>query len=155
MHIAALFECDFHDSAGRLVARDVIPLVVEFDRLVRLRPRDVRHVATAVASCERVRQQVSTAVSRRESLLASETAATGAAVMHRLEGVLGVLDGPRRTLIQQSLFDKRAEQQARASNAAIAGIRGHLERRLTAARALQVISASTPRLVAVWPFSSR
>jgi superfamily II DNA or RNA helicase len=153
--MATLFECDVHDSAGRLVAREVIPLVVEFTRSLRLRPREVRRIVIAVVSSEAVREHVTAALRRRELLVARETETTAAALIDRLERLLAALDGPHRDLMQPSLFDKRTEQQARASDAASAAIREHLERRLAAARALRHVRASTPRLVAVWPFRGR
>jgi superfamily II DNA or RNA helicase len=153
--VVALYECDFHDAGGRLVAREGVPLLVEFDPRLQLRRGTVRRVAAAVHSCDAVRAQLDASVARRRSLLGQETEAAATGIEHRLEQILDALDVPRRDLVQASLFDRRAEQRSRANEAAVSAIREHLKRRLVAARALRHVRAARPRLIALWPCGSR
>ena len=151
----ALFECDFHDRDGRLVSRDVLPLQLDFERPKVIGRHASRAFACSIQSLPQLRSRVGALVQARSTSVAFDAARTGTALSERLERMLHELDRSNRAPLQASLFDKRAEQQARACEAAAVNIREHLRQRLGAARSLAHIQAATPRLIALWPIAAR
>lgn len=150
----ALFECDFHDRDGRLVGREVLPLQLDFERARVLRRQASRAFALSIPSLPLLAGAVDAALQRRVQTLTRDVAVTGHKLTQRLLGVLQVLDEATTAPIQTSLFDKRAEQHARADKDATLRIRRHLRRHLDSARALEDVRAAAPRLVALWPIVS-
>jgi superfamily II DNA or RNA helicase len=153
-HIVALFECDFHDDSGRLVARGALPLVVDLDRPILLRRANVRDVAHALAASADVQHHVTTAIANLEARTAADVRRTAFGVETRLNEILRGLASSKPKLWQGSLFDRKVEQQARASEAAAMDIREHLQRRLAGAHALRQVDSSAPRLIALWPLDN-
>jgi hypothetical protein len=151
----ALLECDFHDRAGRLVARDVLPLQVEFERPIVMRPNASRALACSLQSSEQFQRALDAVVHARSHCVASEAAPTAVAVSERLETILRHLDRSKAVPLQVSLFDKRAEQRAQAGEAAVEDIRGHLRRGLERSQSLGEIRSAPPRLIALWPIAVR
>lgn len=152
--MAVLFECDVHDDSGRLVAREAVPVAVDFDRPIQLRRANLRDVARALAASAVVKTHVTTAVATLTERVGANTRQTTGGVETRLHEILCGLESNTPRLWQGSLFDRRVEQQARASEAAATDIRDHLRRRLASARSLLRIHSSAPRLIAVWPLGN-
>jgi superfamily II DNA or RNA helicase len=147
----ALFECDFHDRAGRLIAREAIPFQLDFDRGMVMRRQASRAFAMSLPSLPFVADVADVVLQTRRETFAADATKTARALTGRLQGLLRALGRTRSAAIQASLFDKRAEQQARATKQAAQLIRGHLHHRLDAAARLGDVHAATPRLVALWP----
>lgn len=147
-----LFECDVHDGRGRLVAREVLPIAVHVKPALAVRRGSLRRRLRAAAASAIVQTALVDEVTRRTSATATATRRTGAALEQRLRALLAHAGPPRPALFQASLFDRRAEQRARANDAAMAIWRGHLEHRLDdVGRLSHLEEASEPRLIAAWP----
>ena len=148
---ALLFELDVHDGGGRLAARELLPLVVELWRRVRVDGANVRQFSARLASSPGVhaildRQVAALLVSTR-----AELGRTAAAVERRLLAMADRIEREPPALVQASLFDRRAERVAGARDATIAGRRAHVQQRLADVRTLSPIDASAAvRLIAVW-----
>jgi superfamily II DNA or RNA helicase len=152
--VMALFECDVHDGNGRLIAREALPLIVELAQPIVLRRRNTRTAMAAIATAPALRERLMTARAAFARAVASNVAQTGVRIERRLQQLIGELESVKQPLRQGSLFDRRVEQQARASEMAARQIRAHLEHRLASARSLFRVEASPPRLTAVWPVAS-
>jgi hypothetical protein len=151
----AVFECAFHDRAGRLVARDVLALGLNFERAVVMR-RDACHaLACSLQRSAPLGPVIDARVQARTGAVARDAERTATSLSQRLQQLLGSLERNQTSPIQASLFDKRAEQQARASETAAQGLRRHLQRRLEAVQDLTDVHAVAPRLVALWPRAER
>jgi superfamily II DNA or RNA helicase len=151
----AFFECDFHDRGGRLVAREALPFQLDFDRPIAMRRDGSRALARSIQSLPPLRNAIDTVVQVRCRNIAGEATKTGAALSQRLQAILRALDQSTAAPIQVSLFDKRAEQRARAAQADADRIRTHLGRRLDATHTLGEVRAAEPRLIALWPVADR
>ena len=151
--VVALFECDVHDVNGRLVAREALPLIVDLAEPIVLRRRNTRTAMAAVVAAPALHERLMAARAGFVRAVTSDVSQTGARIERRLQQLIAELESIRRPLRQGSLFDRRVEQQARASETAVRQIRAHLEHRLASARSLFRVEASTPRLTAVWPLA--
>ncbi len=149
-----LFEIDVHASDGRLVARELVPLAVRFVRALRASRGYVRGVVRALAASTPVTDRL--AVATLEHVRTTASAAAGAAglVEARLSQVLLAIDTGPAAAVQGSLFDRRAERQARARADARDVLRAHAHQRMGALAALKSLRAdANVRLVAAWPLS--
>lgn len=150
-----LFESDAHDSRGRLVAREILPIAVWASPALAVRPGSVRQLSRLLASSSSVRDIVTDALAARTTTTRAAALRTAAALAERLERLLSQASAAEPVLFQTSLFDRRAEQRARANDAAIAVWRAHLQHRLDEARGLSgTVGSHPPRLIAVWPASA-
>jgi superfamily II DNA or RNA helicase len=147
--ILLLFGADVHDRAGRWVARELVPVRVVCDRGA-VRSGD-RHVISRLAQSDVVQSAIAATLKRHLSVAHTDASRTSSALSVRLAGILETLTPHRPALFQGSLFDRRAERAAGASNAAAQKLRHHLEARRDAFIALAYVKASAPRLIAAWP----
>jgi isocitrate lyase len=97
-----------------------------------------------------VRTAVDLAVTKRLVVARTDTERTAVAVERRVAAILASVDNHRPTLLQGSLFDRRAEQQRQSREATIRLWRDHLARRAGGAEALRQLRAAEPQLVAAW-----
>ena len=142
-----VFAVPLLDELGGLVQRDVVALRVTPGTAQQLSRRLVRTL-TSDPSISRT-----LALERHGRLLEAQgvAAAAGRAIERRVTALAERLDrqspGPAW---QGSLFDRRAEQQARRRADSKATLHRHLRRRRERARALQHVTAGEPQLVAAW-----
>ncbi len=146
--ILLLFGADIHDGGGRLVARELVPVRVVCDR-GSFRSDD-RHAVSRLAQSGVVQSAVAAALKPYLSVARNDASRTSSALTARLAGILEGLTPQRPALFQGSLFDRRAERAARASNAAVGKLRHHVEARHDAFIALTQVKAPAPRLIAAW-----
>lgn len=146
-----LFETSFHGRDGRLVARQMVPLSIELTRPIRTQRSAVRSAVSAMARSREVAAVLDAQIRRRRDQLAGELAPMVAAIGRRLTAIHGDLGQDSSRLFQTSLFDRRAEQRARAHGTARAAMRAHIVHRIALLNALTGIELSAPRLIAAWP----
>jgi superfamily II DNA or RNA helicase len=152
--LVTLFECDVHDASGRLVACETLPLVVDVRSAAMLRSGGAG-LGAAISSSNAIRATLERLIAERRDAASRGVSATSCALAARLRRILDALDTREVAPVQTSLFDKRAEQRASASDAARSRIRDHIERRLEGVTALRHLHASAPRLIAVFPLVDR
>jgi hypothetical protein len=146
-----VFEWDATDARGRLVARELVPVSVWLSREQNFDPLRTRALIELLADSPRIRRVVQGEVDRRCAHQFRVLADAAVHIERRLTALLARANRARPSGFQASLFDRRAEQQTRAAEAANASWRNHLERRILAARALASLTASPARLIAAWP----
>lgn len=156
--LVLVFAATIADRSGRIVERHVIPVRIEIaparagrevpgDDARRLR----RSLVRRLSAHPRVRACVDEVVQQRSEGASRTLSGFARAMERRMAAISQEVDRRRaRTAWQGSLFDRRAEQRAVDTQAGLAAIADHVQRRADAARALQVVSGSTPRLVAAW-----
>jgi hypothetical protein len=144
-----LYSVTLIDAAGRFVQRTVVAMQIECASWPgrRLSRAILRQFCVHEGVWRTLEQQNPRLVSA-----ARDTTATAAAAMdRRLSALVSHLERLGQTgMWQASLFDRRAEQQARARRSSIAGLQEHLRHRLRAVRSLGHVSASEPQLIAAW-----
>jgi superfamily II DNA or RNA helicase len=149
--MALLFQWDVHDGAGRLVTRDVACVVVALAPAVSTRRGEVCLWTRRLAEWPAVRAALERTRAQRLRHVAVQTQATAAAIERRLASIDRTLRESTAAPFQGSLFDRRAEREAKASRAALEAARAHIGRQLSLARALRtVVSSHPPRLIAAW-----
>jgi hypothetical protein len=146
-----LFQWDVHDGSGRLTSRDVACLVVTFAAHLRTRPADVQRWARQLSTSPTVLTALERLRTERRRIAATQTQTTAAALEHRLASIDLRLQRSTPALFQGSLFDRRAEREAKGQAAAREIARAHIGRQLSSARALRTIVSLHPaRLIAAW-----
>jgi hypothetical protein len=146
--VMLVFAADLLDGAGRLTQREVVPIRIGLTpsttRLSRARVADL-------VTSPRVRAVLTREVERRTRCVEERIAPARIAFEQRLDDLCGAIDHRRAArLYQGSLFDRRAEQRAHSSRAAIRSLVDSLERHQASIRALASLQARTPELVAAW-----
>jgi len=146
-----LFECDLQDGTGRPASRELIPLRVQLDPRLLVTPSNVAPLVTLLSSSEPVRAILAQEMNDRRSRLTTLTGDSAAALHTRCVAIEENLSATPPRLIQSSLFDRRAEQQAHTRTDALARLREHLQHHSDRARALRSLTtAEDPRLIAAW-----
>jgi superfamily II DNA or RNA helicase len=146
--ILLLFEADVHDRSGRLIARELVAVRVTCDRSFR---SDDRHAISRLAQSGRILGIVTATLARCLAAAHTDASRTSSALGARLAGILTSQTPYRPTLFQGSLFDRRAERAAGATQAAAQKLRQHVEARRETFDALADVKVSAPRLIAAWP----
>ena len=147
--VALLFAADIYDASGRLIAREVVPIHTRVSAMPVLNRETVRHLTSKLATAQQVQRVLSETLRARVALATTEVAQTRNAFRARLDAILNTLESPRPVMFQGSLFDRRAEREARASSAAASELCAHLRWRRAALAGLHDLHAE-PRLVAAW-----
>jgi hypothetical protein len=149
--MALLYEWDVHDAEGRLVSREVACVVVAFDRARRTRRADMCRWTRELADCFLVQQQYSCLRSERLLRTAADARATAMALDGRLASIDNALRASHSQPFQGSLFDRRAEQRAKATRTARELARAHIAHQQSSIQALRTLSSAQPaRLIAAW-----
>jgi len=144
-----LYSVTLIDAAGRFVQRTVI--AIQIDCASWPGRRLSRAILRQFCAHEGVRRTLGQQNPRLASAARDTTATAAAAMDRRLSALVSHLERLGKTgMWQASLFDRRAEQQARARRSSIAGLQAHLRHRLRAVRSLGHVSASEPQLIAAW-----
>jgi hypothetical protein len=150
--VLLLFEQELHAADGRLIARELLPLLVRLRKPVFLQRSDSVPLVRALLSDRLVRRTLATTSLKRAAAIARELVLVRHTLERRLTTIVDLLRPEQTRLFQSSLFDKRAEQSARANAASRALLIDHANRRLAAARDLPSLAPSSSRLVAAWPW---
>jgi superfamily II DNA or RNA helicase len=148
-----LYACELLDAAGHLVQREVIPLALmlrESGTRTSLTTR-LRDALLAPGVCEALQG----AIGERRLLAVHCLRSFHEGTAQRIDDLLGAAARQQARAFQGSLFERRAEQQARAAADARDEWRRRLERRRQQVQALRRIASSEPRLIAVWSTESR
>jgi superfamily II DNA/RNA helicase len=141
-----LFTTVMVDRSGRQLRRHV-SLIRAPMSLQTLTRRGVRSLASRADITDVLRLDITQASEATRAACAH----TAAALERRCRAIDGVLAARhQQTTYQGSLFDRRAEQQARSHQDALLDLRAHIERRIADAAALRTVTAGPPRLVAAW-----
>jgi hypothetical protein len=144
-----LFAAALASRDGRLVQRDVVPVMVELPPRsgAKLRRRLVRrlagHPAVQRAICRELQQRADTSqapVSTFAAALEQRVAECHASFEHDNDALRW----------QGSLFDRRAEQQAGLRDSQRSRLHAWLERKRASARAMTALRHTPPRLLAAW-----
>ncbi len=150
--VVLLFECALHDGIGRLAGRTLLPVAIALTRPRRLHGRTILPFVEHLSQSAAVRAVVDRQQREWRIAVSEAPRIAGLTIARRLTHIVGRLTAVRGpALFQASLFDKRAEQRARASDAASAAWCEHLRHRADAALALTLMLDATPRLIAAWP----
>ncbi len=147
--VVLVFGATLVDRDGRLVQRELVPLIGELPGHLggTLSRRVVRHLAIDPA----VERAVSRELERRLIATQRRTRAFTEAVEQRLLSCLHSLDRREGQIRWQgSLFDRRAEQQAGLCHAHILQLRDWLEHKRARAMASAALRHTPPRLRAAW-----
>jgi superfamily II DNA or RNA helicase len=145
--IVLLFSVALLDEGGRLVERTLVPLTCAMPGARALTRPLLRALLANVA----VRQSLHEAVVPLVERATRFAGRTASALELRLTRVLAQLaDRDHPPLWQDSLFDRRHEQAARAHAISVDALRRHLAGRLESVRALERVGAADPHLVAAW-----
>jgi hypothetical protein len=145
-----LFGVNYLDTGGRVVQHDCIGLRVE---LVDHRAAGLslsRQAVSALLRAPVVRTALESVVRARRAAVHTEASRTAEAVEQRVDRIRLALESLSQPIFQESLFDRRAEQQARARAEQTSRLLSHLARTSDAARALRQVLATNPHLVAAW-----
>jgi hypothetical protein len=152
--VSLLFAWDVHDAEHRVVSRQATCVHVSFIRAVPVGRLNIRRYTCGLAASEAVRAALRRLRSASLDRARSDTAVTAHALDVRLLEIDAHLRDSRPRLIQGSLFERRAEQQAWAARESIDALRRHVaERRASLNRLRSVSSAEEPQLVAAWAVS--
>jgi hypothetical protein len=147
--VLLLFAADIYDTSGRLVAREVVPIDTRVSATPVLNRETVRQLTSKLATAQKVQRVLGERLRARVAAATAEVAQTRNALLARLDVILNTLESPRPAMFQGSLFDRRAEREARASSAAASELCAHLRWRRTALAGLRDLHAEA-RLVAAW-----
>src|SRR5690606_36634149 len=124
------------------------PVLVERDRC-RHHHALVRRALRTLVHDPRLRELIAQELESRRTAVRLVLAPVADALASRHSAALHEVDRrAARQPWQGSLFDRRAEQQARATDAQAAVLRAHLRRSYEAARALADIASAEPVLLA-------
>jgi hypothetical protein len=149
--MALLFEWDVHDGDSRLVARELACLHVAFNRGRRVRRAEVCRWTRELAECAPVQRRLQSLRTDRLLQTATEARATATAVERRLSSIDNTLRTANPQSFQGSLFDRRAEQRARATRTARDLTLTRIAHQRSSIQALRTMSSAQPaRLVAAW-----
>jgi superfamily II DNA or RNA helicase len=142
-----LFEAAHVDGAGHLIQRSCVGVCVE------LRAGDsalTKEMVWSLSCHPLVRTCVERALNRRQDDGRRDAAATAEGLERRIRNILSVLESRTDPLFQGSLFDRKAEQEARTRKGHLESLRSHSRRRLQFARDLRSLRSAEPRLAAAW-----
>ena len=142
-----LFEAAHVDGAGHLIQRSCVGVCVE------LRAGDsalTKEMVWSLSCHPLVRACVERALNRRQDEGRRDATATAEGLERRIRNILAVLESRTDPLFQGSLFDRKAEQEARTRKEHLESLRSHSRRRLEFARALRSLRPAEPRLAAAW-----
>jgi ERCC4-related helicase len=135
------------DAGGRLVQTNCVGVRLELSiATATLTKRGLE----ALSSHPNVRERLTQVLDRQIDAARLMAATTADALERRIRSILASIDGQADPLFQGSLFDRRAEQRARARKERTVLVRAQLMRRLEIAHALRDIRSTVPRLAAAW-----
>lgn len=146
-HIVLLFAANHLDAAGHLVQRNCVALRLELtggDQPL------TRQSILSINSNPLIRKSVDHALRVQLARTTRVTTNSAEGIERRIESILTLLDGRSDPVFQGSLFDRKAEHQARMRSELAMRVRVHLTRRLECSRALRRVRSTEPRLVAAW-----
>jgi superfamily II DNA or RNA helicase len=151
--VSLLFAWDVHDAERRVVSRQATCVHVTFIRAIPVGRLEIRRCTRDLAASDMVRDTLRRLRSASLDRARSNTAGTADALGVRLLEIDAHLQDSRPRMIQGSLFERRAEQQAWAARESIDALRRHVAERRASADRLRSVSAEEPRLVAAWAVS--
>lgn len=147
--VVLLFGADIVDATHRLIQREIVPLRVTM--VAACPQRLTRRLVRRLIDEPRVQARVVEVLAARQIQARERVRDPAHRIDVRARAILSALmrrEG--RHLYQASLFDRRDERRSHARAAAREAWRRHVEHRLAAARALNDLSATPPRLLAAW-----
>ena len=135
------------DGRGAVVQKDIVVLRARHNTLRKLQ----RGVLRRLLDAPEIQHLIGAVAVERVRVARELTTPASAAIGARLAALLNALNEAKApSAWQASLFDKRAERNARQAAADGASIKEHLERRAEIARHLRHLHAGEARLVAAW-----
>jgi superfamily II DNA or RNA helicase len=136
------------DESGRMVRNVAVAVTVA---LGKPRRQPTRALVRSLIRDAAVQSAVRDEIERHSAGSLVLTRSTAAALERRLAACLTAVARRRRhSAWQGSLFDRSAESAAEAQHAALADLEAHLQRRLTAVRALLSLRLEPATPVAAW-----
>ena len=148
--VLLLFRANYLDAGGRIVQRDCIGVRVELHEHKRVALSLTQEMVNALIRAPRLRVVLESATRVRLLAAQREATLTAEAIEQRIGSIRLAIEGRSNLVFQGSLFDRRAEQQARARTEHARSLLAQLARTLDSARALRHLHATEPQLVAAW-----
>jgi superfamily II DNA or RNA helicase len=148
--VVLLFGSNYLDGVGRIVQRDCIGVRVELLEQHSAERWLTREMIDALTRESKVRAVLDSAVRARLLVAQSEAIHTADAVERRIGRIRLAIQGRSNFAFQGSLFDRRAEQQARVRTEHSKSLLSQLARNFDSARGLRCLRATDPQLVAAW-----